>query len=241
MLKRFLLIRGTELVAFALLCTIPLLTSNSYALGLLTLLAIYGILLIGLDVTVGYLGQVNLAHAAFLGLGAYAAGLSVSLLGFGMFAALAAGLAVGLVFGGLLAFPALRLEGPQFALATLSFSALSVTTLNELESLTGGAQGLSVNRPAVFGHAVDAAGLLLALPDPAGAGVDGHAQPAFLAMGARLRSLARQPDRHRCHGRRHLSPQSRGLCPGFRPRRLGRRALRLQFPVFAAATASSTN
>ena len=49
--------------------------SNSYVLGLLTLLAIYGILLIGLDVTVGYLGQVNLAHAAFLGLGAYAAGL----------------------------------------------------------------------------------------------------------------------------------------------------------------------
>jgi branched-chain amino acid transport system permease protein len=158
MLKRFLLIRGAELVAFALLSTIPLLTSNSYALGLLTLLAIYGILLIGLDVTVGYLGQVNLGHAAFLGLGAYAAGLSVSLLGFGMFAALAAALAVGLIFGGLLAFPALRLDGPQFALATLSFSALSVTTLNELESLTGGAQGLSVSRPDVFGHAVDAQG-----------------------------------------------------------------------------------
>jgi len=48
---------------------IPLAVDNTYVLGLLTLLAIYGVLLIGLDVTVGYLGQVNLGHAAFLGLG----------------------------------------------------------------------------------------------------------------------------------------------------------------------------
>jgi branched-chain amino acid transport system permease protein len=111
-LKRILLVNGAELVAFILLACIPLAVSNSYALGLLTLLAIYGILLIGLDVSVGYLGQVNLAHAAFLGLGAYAGGLSVMHFGFGMMPALMASLAVGIVFGGLLAFPALRLEGP---------------------------------------------------------------------------------------------------------------------------------
>lgn len=158
MLKRLLLLRGAELIALALLATIPLTVNNSYALGLLTLLAIYGILLIGLDVTVGYLGQVNLAQAAFLGLGAYAAGLSVTMLGFGMLAALAMSMLIGLVLGGLLAFPALRLEGPQFALATLSFSALSTTVLNEWEKLTGGAQGLSLSRPALFGHPVNAPG-----------------------------------------------------------------------------------
>ena len=132
--------------------------SNSYALGLLTLLAIYGILLIGLDVTMGYLGQVNLGQAAFLGLGAYATGLSISLLGFGLLSALAVSTIVGLIIGGLLAFPALRLEGPQFALATLSFSALSATVLNEWEGLTGGAQGLNVIRPLFFGHHVNAEG-----------------------------------------------------------------------------------
>lgn len=158
MWKRLLLIRGTELIAFILLASIPLAVNNSYVLGLLTLLAIYGILLIGLDVTVGYLGQVNLAQAAFLGLGAYAAGLSVSLLGFGIFGALAVSLLVGLILGGLLAFPALRLEGPQFALATLSFSALSVTVLNEWESFTGGAQGLHVHRPDLFGQNLKAQG-----------------------------------------------------------------------------------
>ena len=156
MLKRLLFIRGAELIALAILATIPLTVSNTYVLGLLTLLAIYGILLIGLDITVGYLGQVNLAHAAFLGLGAYAAGLSVTLLGFDMLSALAVSMAIGLILGGLLAFPALRLEGPQFALATLSFSALSITVLNEWEALTMGAQGLSINRPELFGYAFNA-------------------------------------------------------------------------------------
>ncbi|CAK0778295.1 membrane hypothetical protein [Azospirillaceae bacterium] len=114
--------------------------------------------LIGLDVTVGYLGQVNLAQVAFLGLGAYAAGLSVTILELGLFGALVASLLIGLIFGGLLAFPALRLEGPQFALATLSFSALTTTALNELESLTNGAQGLSLFRPTLFGYGVHAQG-----------------------------------------------------------------------------------
>jgi len=169
MWKRLLLIRGAELAVLVLLAAVPLMVDNSYILGLLTLLAIYGILLIGLDVTVGYLGQVNLAQAAFLGLGAYAAGLSVANFDFGMLAALAMAIGVGLVFGTLLAFPALRLEGPQFALATLSFSALSATTLNEWEGLTLGAQGLQVSRPPVLGMTLDAPGffwlclLLLAL------------------------------------------------------------------------------
>ena len=150
-MKRLILIHGAEILVMGLLAAVPLAVNNPFALGLLTLLAIYGILLIGLDVTVGYLGQVNLAQAAFLGIGAYCAGLMVGNFGWGMPAALlAATLLCGLI-GGLLALPALRLEGPQFALATLSFSALSGTVLNEWESLTQGAQGLQVARPPLFG------------------------------------------------------------------------------------------
>lgn len=156
-MKRFLLIRGAELIALLVLAAIPLFITNPFALGLLTLLAIYGILLIGLDVTVGYLGQVNLAQAAFLGIGAYTSGLLVMSGGWGILPSLAVAFLICLAFGALLALPALRLEGPQFALATLSFGALAVTVLNEWEDLTLGAQGLSVNRPALFGHALDAA------------------------------------------------------------------------------------
>jgi branched-chain amino acid transport system permease protein len=151
-MKRLLLIHGAEVLALGMLASVPLFVTNQYALGLLTLLAIYGILLIGLDVTVGYLGQVNLAHVAFLGLGAYTAALLVTRLGLGMAPALAGAALTGLLFGSLLALPSLRLDGPQFALATLSFTALTTTALNELESLTQGAQGLSLTRPPVFGH-----------------------------------------------------------------------------------------
>ncbi len=150
-MKRILLVTGAEVIALVLLACIPLVVGNIYALGLLTLLAIYGILLIGLDVSVGYLGQVNLGQAAFLGLGAYAGALCVTDFGFTMLPALLASLLAGMLFGGLLAFPASRLEGPQFALATLSFSALAGTTLNELESITKGAEGLSVDRPPFLG------------------------------------------------------------------------------------------
>ncbi|TMB35940.1 MAG: branched-chain amino acid ABC transporter ATP-binding protein/permease [Deltaproteobacteria bacterium] len=158
MWKRLLLIRGAELLMFAVLLALPLAVQNNYLLGLLTLLSIYGILLIGLDVTVGYLGQVNLAQAAFLGIGAYTAGLFVTKLGAGFLVSALAATAVATALGALLALPALRLEGPQFALATLSFTALNVTVLNEMEWLTGGAQGLGLSRPPLFGMSLSARG-----------------------------------------------------------------------------------
>ncbi len=156
MLKRLLLVRGAEIAFFALLAAIPLAVTSPYALGLLTLLAIYGIVLIGLDVTVGYLGQVNLAQAAFLGLGAYTAGIAAVRFGVGIPLAIFLAGGVCTVLGALLALPSLRLEGPQFALATLSFTALATTFLNEMEGLTGGAQGLSIQRPPLLGHPLTA-------------------------------------------------------------------------------------
>jgi len=156
MMKRLMLIGGVEAMLALLLAAIPLAVNNTFILGLMTLLAIYTILLIGLDITVGYLGQINLAQAAFLGLGAYTAAIAVTRFGCDMVTAMALATFVGSFLGGLLAFPALRLDGPQFALSTLSFMALTTTVLNEWESLTGGAQGLSVPRPAIFGMVMDA-------------------------------------------------------------------------------------
>ena len=72
--------------------------------------------------------------------------------------ALLAATAIGIVTGALLALPALRLDGPQFALATLSFGSLVVIVLNELEDLTNGAQGLSITRPLLFGSKLSASG-----------------------------------------------------------------------------------
>ncbi|HEY0476937.1 MAG TPA: branched-chain amino acid ABC transporter ATP-binding protein/permease [Kofleriaceae bacterium] len=156
MLKRLILVRGAEIALFIVLGAVPLVVQSPYALGLLTLLAIYGIVLIGLDVTVGYLGQINLAQVAMLGLGAYVAGIAATRYGVGIPLALVLSGLFCTAIGALLALPALRLEGPQFALATLSFTALCATALNELEWLTNGAQGLQITRPLLLGHALDA-------------------------------------------------------------------------------------
>jgi ABC-type branched-subunit amino acid transport system ATPase component/ABC-type branched-subunit amino acid transport system permease subunit len=156
MLKRLILVRGAEIALFVVLGALPLAVDSPYVLGLLTLLAIYGVVLIGLDVTVGYLGQINLAQVAMLGLGAYLAGIAATRYGVGIPLAVLLSGVFCTVVGALLALPALRLEGPQFALATLSFTALCATALNELEWLTNGAQGLSITRPLLLGHALDA-------------------------------------------------------------------------------------
>jgi len=83
-LHRLVLVRGAEIALFVVLGALPLVEHSPYALGLLTLLAIYGVVLIGLDITVGYLGQVNLAQAAMLGLGAYVAGIAATRYGVGI-------------------------------------------------------------------------------------------------------------------------------------------------------------
>lgn len=147
-----------EIILLLLFALLPLrFGSQPYTMGLLTLLLINTVLLIGLDITVGYLGQVNLGQTAFLAIGAYAAAL-VSGLGVGMFISLALAYTLTFILGACLAVPALRLYGPQFALATLSFSSLIVIILNEWEGLTNGAQGLSVDRPHLLGMHVTPSG-----------------------------------------------------------------------------------
>ncbi|MBF0562352.1 MAG: branched-chain amino acid ABC transporter ATP-binding protein/permease [Alphaproteobacteria bacterium] len=149
----------SEIAALLLLAAVPLVFGgNPYGMGLLTLLAIYTIALIGLDVTVGYLGQINLGQAAFMALGAYGAGLMTTQFGWSLAPSLLVAMGAGLAAGILLALPALRLDGPQFALATLSFASLVVILLNELEGITNGAQGLSVTRPPFFGLRLSPAG-----------------------------------------------------------------------------------
>ncbi len=138
-----------RLALFSGLAVLPMLWHGQYALGLLTLMAVYGVLLIGLDTTVGYLGQVNLAQAALFGLGAYGSALAIQA-GASLPLALLAGIAAALIPGAALALPALRLEGPQFALSTLSFATLSVIFLNESESVTNGALGMTIIRPSLF-------------------------------------------------------------------------------------------
>lgn len=148
-----------EIVMLIILALLPLkYGTQAYTMGLLTLLMIYTILLIGLDITVGYLGQINLGQTAFLAIGAYSSGIISGSFDLDILSCLIISFIFAFFFGILIAIPALQLTGPQFALVTLTFTTLTATVLNELEWLTGGAQGLSLHRPHLFGFNLGAPG-----------------------------------------------------------------------------------
>ena len=129
---------------------------GSYHLDLLTTIAIYSILVLGLDIVFGYTGEVSLGHSALFGIGAYAAGCLVHhqlLLGGAspnpadIIIALVLGTTVAAAFGAVLALPALRVTGPYLAMVTLAFGTIIGIVINELVVLTNGPLGITMNRP----------------------------------------------------------------------------------------------
>jgi branched-chain amino acid transport system permease protein len=109
----------------------------------LTLILVYGVAILGLDVLVGRAGQVSLGQSAFLGLGAYAAAYAFDR-GWGPVAAFALAVALAGVVAVLVAIPAVRLKGFAFGIITLALPAFAVPLANRLIDLTGGSQGLGV-------------------------------------------------------------------------------------------------
>jgi branched-chain amino acid transport system permease protein len=122
----------------------PLLVSN-YHIYLVNYIAVNIIVAIGLNILVGYTGQISLGHAGFFGIGAYATVLIMMHFNLPFFIALiiAAFLAAG--FGFILGLPALRLEGPYLAIATLGFG-MAITQILGRWPIFGGHMGLQAPR-----------------------------------------------------------------------------------------------
>ena len=114
-----------------------------------TLLLIYAIALLGLNILVGYNGQLSLGHSAFYAIGAYCTAIAMDRFGvpYWLTVPLAAG--VCFVFGFLMGFPALRLGSIYLALATFALALATPQLLKykKLEAWTGGAQGIILNKP----------------------------------------------------------------------------------------------
>ena len=143
----FLMIAG--LVALGLF---PVLVPNPYYIHLVETILIYAILLFGLDIVVGYTGQVSLGHAGLFGVGSYTAGALFFKLGVPFFLAVPAAIGVTAVFGAVLALPALRVTGPYLAMVTLAFGTIIQILINEMTFLTEGPIGIKVPKPLFFGH-----------------------------------------------------------------------------------------
>ena len=122
---------------------------------LMTLCCVYLMATMGLNLTVGYAGQMSLGQAAFFGIGAYIAAILLKMgwpvlvvLPIAAIACFAVGLALG--------FPALRVQHHYLAFATLGFNVLVFLVMRNEEKLTGGTFGIAnIPRPTLFGYSLD--------------------------------------------------------------------------------------
>jgi ABC-type branched-subunit amino acid transport system ATPase component/ABC-type branched-subunit amino acid transport system permease subunit len=142
-------------VAVAALAAFPLASGNPYYIHLVETIMIYAIVLFGLDIVVGYTGQVSLGHAGLFGIGAYTAGVLILKLDAPVYLTIPAAIAVAAVFGAMLALPALRVTGPYLAMVTLAFGTIIQILINEMTFLTEGPMGITLTKPTVFGHQLD--------------------------------------------------------------------------------------
>src|SRR5260370_38027129 len=128
----------TLMILLVVACALPFLVSN-YRTFQFTLVLVYAIALLGLNVLTGYNGQISLGHGAFYAIGAYAAAILMDKLGAPYWATLPAAGAVCLVAGFLFGLPALRLAGLDLALATFAVVVSMPPLLKypQLEALTG--------------------------------------------------------------------------------------------------------
>lgn len=113
-----------------------------YLFHLLTIIGIFSILAISLDVALGYTGLFNIAHAALWGIGAYASGLITLHLGLPFLVGLLMGGVISSVFSLLLGFSVLRVKGDYLALTTLGFGVIMVDVARNWVGFTGGPRGL---------------------------------------------------------------------------------------------------
>jgi branched-chain amino acid transport system permease protein len=122
---------------------VPLLFSE-YTVYLINLIAVTGIVAVGLTLVTGIAGQVSLAQAAFSAIGGYGGVLLCLSVGLPLWLGILISSIMAAGFGYLLGLPALRLEGPYLALVTLGFTAIVQTVLIHWTGLTNGQLGIQV-------------------------------------------------------------------------------------------------
>jgi len=145
------LVRPAAIVAILAILAVAALFMKRSDVYLLTLCSVYLMATFGLNLTVGYAGQMSLGQAAFFGIGAYIAAIALKA-GWPFLVVLPVA-AVACFFVGLaLGFPALRVQHHYLAFATLGFNVLVFLIMRNEEQITGGTFGISgIPRPTILG------------------------------------------------------------------------------------------
>ena len=142
-------------LGFLALLIVPLITPNPYYIHLIETIMIYSILLFGLDIVVGYTGQVSLGHSGLFGIGAYTVGVLFLKFSAPFWIILPASILITALFGAVLALPALRVSGPYLAMVTLAFGTIIQILINEMTFMTEGPMGIKISKPLLAGFKLD--------------------------------------------------------------------------------------
>lgn len=143
-----------SLILFVFLLFLPWIVTKTHILGfsvyLLNLIIIHCIVAIGLNILVGFTGQISMGHAGFFAIGAFTTVMFITKLGIPFFIALPVAAFISAGFGFLLGLPSLRLEGPYLAIATMGFGMAATTVIKHAEFF-GGRMGMQAPKLYLLG------------------------------------------------------------------------------------------
>ncbi|MBV8890133.1 MAG: branched-chain amino acid ABC transporter permease [Alphaproteobacteria bacterium] len=144
--------RWTVAAIAALFIVVVPLAVGEYYISILNLILIAVIGALGLNILVGYTGQISIGHGAFMSVGAYTAANLIVRLGAPFWIAIPAGGLMAAAIGTLVGIPSLRIKGIYLAIATLAAQLIIEWTINHVPWISGGVQtSIEVPRPSLFG------------------------------------------------------------------------------------------
>jgi branched-chain amino acid transport system permease protein len=138
----------------ALIVVLPALFPSAYYYRIGVLVFIFALAVVGLNLLMGFAGQVSLGHAGFLGIGAYSVAIGPVHLGVPSWLCLFGGALLSGIAAFLVGRPILKLKGHYLAVATLGLGLLLAIVLTNEARWTGGPDGMSVPRLVLFGWSV---------------------------------------------------------------------------------------
>jgi branched-chain amino acid transport system permease protein len=136
--------RWAAIVLFGAAAVTPLFVRDTFILDSVILILLWGALSAAWNVAGGYAGQVSLGHAAFFGIGAYAAALMSARYGRSPWLGLGVGVLLSIGAGAMIGYLSNRLKGPYFALSTIAFAEVLKIVASRWRGFTAGSEGVPV-------------------------------------------------------------------------------------------------
>jgi branched-chain amino acid transport system permease protein len=141
-------------IIMAVLVVLPFVLPNSFYVDLAIRMAINAVIVLGLNLLIGFAGQISLGHAGFLGIGAYATAVLPTHFGWHPLLAMAAGAAAAGLLAAIVARPIFKLKGHYLAMATLGLGIIINIVVRTEAQWTGGPDGMPVPPMSLAGFEV---------------------------------------------------------------------------------------